>query len=155
MKKHMHRAAQAYRELPWRKQVRWLMWALAGVVAVAAVLALEVHLSAQAVLLGYQTRSLRNRTLQERREIVDLQTRLAQMRSMDVLLRYAEAQGYRPVTPEQEHFVPVPADVVAASDAPVVPVQPLGVQTAQPLPEAYTISLLRWLSRYLLLEPTR
>ena len=152
MKKQMRQAAQAYREFPWRQQVRWLMRALAGVVIVAAVLALEVHLSAQAVLLGHQTRTLQNRALQERREILDLQTRLAEMHTMKQMLRQAEAQGYEQVMPEQMHFVPVPADAVVDDSAPVQPVA-LANPEATPLPSEYTISLLRWLEYYLLLEP--
>jgi len=153
MKKRMRRTVQAYHELPWRRQIRWLTWALAAVVVVAAVIALEVHLSSQAMLLGYQVQSLRRRALLEQREIVDMETQLAEMQAMDVLLRRAEAQGYGPVLPSQAHFVPVPAEIVAEEDVPVPHAVPMTLN-ADPLPEAYTISLLRWLNRYLLLEPT-
>ena len=153
MKKRVRRTVQAYRELPWRRQIRWLTWALAGVVVVAAIIALEVHLSSQAMLLGYQAQSLRRRTLLEQREIVDMETQLAEMQAMDVLLRQAEAKGYGPVLPSQAHFVPVPANLVVEEDESVPRAVPAALN-ADPLPEAYTISLLRWLEHYLLLEPT-
>jgi len=154
MKHQVQRLQQAYRELPWRKQARRVMWALAAMVAVAAVLALEVHFSAQALVLNYQLHERQQALLASQEQIVVLQTHLAQLMSVDHLLRAAEREGYRPVSVSQEHFVPVPPEalpsgVVAAPRArPLHPDQPS-------LPEAYTVSLVRWLEHYLLLEPMR
>jgi len=154
MKKRIRQASQAYNEFPWRKQVRWLMRALAGVIVVSAVLALEVHLSAQAVLLGHQTRLLQRQTLQKQEKILDLQTRLAEAESVGRLLQQAEARDYRQVVPSQAHFVPAPAEVVMGADMPVPKAASAVDDESSSLPKEYTISLLRWLEYYLLLEPT-
>ncbi len=155
MKRQIRRAAQAYRELPWRKQLRWLTGALAVAVAIAAVIGLEVHLSAEAVALSYQTRSLQEATVTAQQEIVEMQTALAQVYSVAALQQWAEAHGYRQVTPDQMHFVPVPPEAIAPADVQIVNAQPLTPVATEPLPEEYTISLLRLLSRYLFLEPAQ
>ncbi|GEM_PF-3402500 len=149
-----HRMTQAYRELPWRRRVRWLVGVLAAALVVALVFAFEVHLSSQALVLDYRLRALQQQTLNDEQDIVVLQTRLAAMRSVDALSRQAEARGYRPVSPAQEHFVPVPPNALPKAEVavPQAALQPL--TDTPPLPEAYTISLIHWLSRYLLLEPT-
>ncbi|HFC10385.1 MAG TPA: hypothetical protein ENJ54_11125 [Chloroflexi bacterium] len=154
MSNRFQRVTQAYRELPWRRRMRWLLGSLAAALVVALVFAFEVHLSAQALMLDYRLRDLQQQTLTEEQDIVVLQTRLAEMQSVEVLLRAAEAQGYKPVSPAQEHFVPVPPNALPETDVavPQAGLQPLTGEP--PLPEAYTISLIHWLSRYLLLEPT-
>ena len=155
MRTQIRRATQAYRELPWRKQVRWLMWALAAAVAVAAVIALEVHLSAEAVLLDYRIDELREATLQQQHEIVAMQTNLAVAHSVAALQQWASENGYKMLDPAHVHFVPVPADAVVSPEVQPVRVRELRPVEVTPLPEEYTVSLLRLLSRYLLLEPAR
>ncbi len=154
MSTRFYRMTQAYRELPWRRRMRWLLGVLAAALVVALVFAFEVHLSAQALMLDYRLRALQQQTLSEEQDIVVLQTHLAAMQSIEVLLREAEAQGYQPVSPGQEHFVPVPPNALPKTDV-KVPQAGLRPWTGEPpLPKAYTISLIHWLSRYLLLEPT-
>lgn len=153
MNAYLHHMKQAYRELPWRRRMRRLLGVLVAAVVVALVLAFEVHLSAQALMLDYRLRALQQKTLEEEQDIVVLQTRLAEMHSVEALVRVAEAQGYQPVNPAQQHFVPVPPNALPAPQA-VVPQAHLQPYSGEPpLPEAYTISLVHWLSRYLLLEP--
>ncbi len=154
MSNRFQRVTQAYRELPWRRRVRWLVGILAAALVVALVFAFEVHLSAQALMLDYRLRALQQQTLTEEQDIVVLQTRLAAMESVEALVRAAEAQGYQPVSPAQEHFVPVPPNALPETNValPQAGLQPFAGES--PLPEAYTISLMYWLSRYLLLEPT-
>ena len=155
MKKRIRKTTQAYRELPWRRRLRWLTSALAVVVAVAAVIGLEVHLSAEAVWLGYQTRSLQEQRMVARQEIVEMQTNLAQAYSVEAMQKWAEENGYRPVAPEQMHFVPVPPEAAETLDVQIAKPQPLAAVEVAPLPEEYTVSLSRVLSRYLFLEPSR
>ncbi len=154
MSNRFQRVTQAYHELPWRRRVRWLVGILAAALVVALVFAFEVHLSAQALMLDYRLRALQQQTLTEEQDIVVLQTRLAAMESVEALVRAAEAQGYQPVSPAQEHFVPVPPNALPETNValPQAGLQPFAGES--PLPEAYTISLMHWLSRYLLLEPT-
>ncbi len=154
MSNRFQRVTQAYRELPWRRRVRWLVGILAAALVVALVFAFEVHLSAQALMLDYRLRALQQQTLTEEQDIVVLQTRLAAMQSVEALVQAAEAQGYQPVSPAQEHFVPVPPNALPETNValPQAGLQPFAGES--PLPEAYTISLMHWLSRYLLLEPT-
>ncbi len=154
MNRHVQRLQQAYRELPWRRQARRVLWALAAMVAVAAVLALEVHFSAQALVLNYELHARQQAVLDTQQQIVVLQTRLAQLTSVDHLLRVAEREGYHPLSVEQEHFVPVPPDVLPQEAVALPQARPLP-PSRPPLPEAYTISLVRWLERYLLLEPAQ
>ncbi len=140
---------QAYRELPWRRKARWLAGALAVVVAVLAVLLLEVHFSAQAIVLGYQLRRVERRTVRQRQENAELKTRLARLTSGEMVWKRAR-QAYRLPEPDEVHFVPVPAAAVA-TPSPMTMAVPQ-VSAEPPLPTAYRESLLHWLMRYLLPE---
>ncbi len=146
---------QAYRELPWRQQLRRLVWALAAVGVVAAVMMLEVHFSIQNIVLGSEWQQTRQRTLALQNENLVLEGQLAQLTSRQALLAEAKALGYQPVSPAHMHYVPVPVEALPApavtSERPTTRLQPR-VDDGE-LPEAYTISLFKWLLRYLFLVP--
>ncbi|NPA93626.1 MAG: hypothetical protein GXO56_08115 [Chloroflexi bacterium] len=144
---------QAYRELPWRQQLRRLAWALAAIVIVTSVVLLEVHFSTQNIVLGSEWQRTRRRILATQNENLVLESRLAELTSRQVLLSQAKEQGYRPVSPEHVHYVPVPAEAMPAPAVPNIPEAKLSPRTDDTLPEAYTISLIKWLMYDFFLVP--
>ncbi len=138
---------QTYKELPWRKRIRYIATALAFVLAVGAFFFLEVHFSNRAILLGRQAQRLQAEIQNDRLEIIILQGQLAEQTSLKHLRKVAKRLGYRPLTLKDVHYAPVPAWALA-EDSPRPTLQAPVVPT--PLPRKYTISLAEWLSEEVL-----
>ncbi len=138
---------QTYKELPWRKRVRYLATALAVVLGVSAFFFLEIHYSTQAILLGRRVQQLQSDIQSGQLEIVLLESQLARLTSLSNLQSEAKSLGYKPVQPSHVHYVPVPAWALEDDRKPLNAPQPAA---SEELPPKYTVSLVEWLTSLLI-----
>ena len=132
----------AHRQAPWRVQRQWVAAFLLFVIGAAMIAALSLDVTARAAIAGREIQELRFELTTIQRSTADLETQLAKLTSTAEMQRRAEALGYRPVQPGELDYVavpgfkaPEPAILKAAIDV---------TMPDQPLPSAYSESLIEW-----------
>jgi hypothetical protein len=136
------RIIHAYRQAPWRIQRQWVGAFLLFVIGTAMIAALYLDVTARAAVAGREIQDLRFEIIAIQRTNADLETRLAKLTSTAEMERRALALGYRPVTPGELDYVPVPGFVAPEPD---ILLAAQDVTVPQPsLPYEYSQSLLEW-----------
>lgn len=136
------RIIHAYRQAPWRIQRQWVGAFLLFVIGTAMIAALYLDVTARAAVAGREIQDLRFEIIAIQRTNADLETRLAKLTSTAEMKRRALALGYRPVTPGELDYVPVPGFVAPEPD---ILLAAQDVTVPQPsLPYEYSQSLLEW-----------
>lgn len=132
----------AYKQAPWRVQRQYVGAFLLIVIVAAMIAALYLQVTARAARAGREIQEMRVQITAIQRANADLETQLARLTSSAEMQHRAEALGYRPVKPGELDYVaipgyvpPEPAILRVAEDAGYFP---------QPMPAAYTQSLLEW-----------
>ena len=99
---------QAYKQTPWRIQVKWFSRFLLTVVGIVMVAGLYLSISAQTASAGIemQRQDIIRDTLQ--RDIADLRSQAAYLTSENVLEERARAMGYEFTAVDQVSYVVVP-----------------------------------------------
>ena len=137
------------RQAPWRVQRQWLGLFLLALVGAAMVAGLYLNITSRAALAGREIQLLEGEIAENERINADLETRLAESTSTEVMRARALALGFRPARPEDVTYVIVPGY------QPPAPVD-LSSEAAQPVasqlrPE-YTQSLFDWFTERLLVS---
>jgi len=134
----------AYKQAPWRIQRQWIGAFLLIVIGAAMIAALYLDVTARTALAGREIQQLRIEVAGIQRENADLQTRLADLTSTEVMQQRAVELGYRSVQPGELDYVavpgfvePEPAILLAAEDT---------IPHVHARPAEYTQSLLEWLT---------
>jgi cell division protein FtsL len=132
----------AYKQAPWRVQRQWIGVFLLALICAAMVAALYLDVTARTAVAGREIQEMRVQITTVQRENADLETRLADLTSTEVMKQRAAALGYRPVQPGELDYVAVPGFVKPEPDI------LLTAEDASPrletLPAEYTQSLLEW-----------
>jgi cell division protein FtsL len=143
----------AYRQAPWRVQRQWIGVFLLALVCAAMVAALYLDVTARAAVAGREIQELRIQITTIQRENADLETRLADLTSTEVMQQRAVELGYRPVQPGELDYIAVPGFVTPEPDI------LLAAEDAAPhidtLPAEYTQSLLEWFDAHMRLGGPR
>jgi cell division protein FtsL len=132
----------AYKQAPWRIQRQWIGIFLLALICAAMIAALYLDVTARTAVAGREIQELRIQMTTVQRENADLETRLADLTSTEVMQRRALEQGYRPVLPGELDYVAVPGFITPEPDILLA-----AADTApriETLPAAYTQSLLEW-----------
>ena len=132
----------AYRQAPWRIQRQWIGAFLLALICAAMIAALYLDVTARTAVAGREIQELRVLITTVQRENADLETRLADLTSTEIMQQRAEALGYRPVLPGELDYMAVPGFVTPEPDI------LLAAEDSAPhidtLPAEYTQSLLEW-----------
>jgi cell division protein FtsL len=132
----------AHRQAPWRVQRQWIGAFLLVVIGVAMIAALYLDVTARAAVAGREIQELRTQITTIQRENADLETKLADLTSTEVMQKRAVELGYRPVQPGELDYVAVPGFVAPE------PAILLAAEDTNPLVQTqlseYTQSLLEW-----------
>lgn len=132
----------AYKQAPWRVQRQYVGAFLLAIITAAMIAALYLQVTARAARSGREIQEMRIQITAVQRANADLETQLAKLTSSSEMQRRATELGYRPVKPGELDYVaiagfvpPEPPILRAAEDAGYLP---------QPVPAAYTQSLIEW-----------
>jgi cell division protein FtsB len=132
----------AYKQAPWRVQRQWIAAFLLVVIGGAMIAALYLDVTARAAVAGREIQELRLEITTIQRENADLETRLADLTSTEVMQQRAVERGYRPVRPGELDYVAVPGfakpepDILLAAED--------TTPRVETHPAEYTQSLLEW-----------
>jgi len=141
---NVQRISQVYIEAPWRKQLQYVGLFLLGVVLIAMVAFFYINVTARAAAIGRSIQLMQSEIEVIRRDIVDLETEMAELTSYSMMVNRAGGLGFYQVDPDEVIYLQVPG---YQGRQPVS----LGSSTAPPLPSAsslspdYTQSLFEWL----------
>ncbi|MEW6568123.1 MAG: hypothetical protein AB1449_08155 [Chloroflexota bacterium] len=142
------RRKHAFRQAPWRTQVRLTGSAALPVVGLLVVAGMYLAVSAKVAQAGRQVLLLEQRRTELERANAETLTRLAQMTSPQRLLERASSMGFQPARPDEIEYLPVPGWTPPQSfTAPSPPTS--GLPSTTGLSPAFTETWGEWLSRWL------
>lgn len=99
---------QAYRQAPWRRQIRSLGFSLLPVIAVVVVTALHLIISAQSAEAGLQIMDMHYEEQEILRKIANQRTELAFITSYKEMVSRSQKLGFEPVPEEAIHYMTIP-----------------------------------------------
>lgn len=138
----------AFRQAPWRLQVRLTGGVALPVVGLLVVAGMYLTVNAKVAEAGRRVLVLERRREELERTNAQMLTELAQMTSPQRLLERAASMGFQPAQPDEIEYLPVPGwTPPPAFHAPAPPGS--GLSTATGLSPAFTETWGEWLSRWL------
>ena len=96
---------QAYKQAPWRRQLRSIGLSILPVIAIAVVAALHLIISAQSAAAGLQTMEMHYDEEEKLRRIANQRIRLAWSTSYKEMQKRAKKLGFEPAPAELQHFM--------------------------------------------------
>jgi hypothetical protein len=96
---------QAYKQKPWRIQIRWVLRILVVLIISVVSLILHLDLTTQAAQAGVEIRVLESERELLIREISNKRTQLAILTSSTIMHKRAEELGFRPATAEDIEYL--------------------------------------------------
>lgn len=106
--KTIDRVKQAYKQAPWRSQLRSIGFYLLPVFAIAMVTIIYLNISAQAATAGLKIRNLREEEEIIQRSIANQRTQFAWLTSFEIMQRRAESLGYVLMDPNAATYMIMP-----------------------------------------------
>lgn len=141
---NVQRISQVYIQAPWRKQLQYAGLFLLGLVLIAMVAFFYINVTARAAAIGRSIQLMQSEIEVLRRDIVDLETEMAELTSHTMMVDRAADLGFYTVNTDELIYLLVPGYQARQ------PVS-LGSSSVQPLPSTsslspdYTQSLFEWL----------
>jgi hypothetical protein len=137
---------QAYKQAPWRIQLQWLGYMLAGIVLLGLIGWVYTDITARSGKVGREIQAMQSEILAAQRTNSDLETQIARLTSISTMKARANELGFHQVSSREVTYLAVegyyePATVVLA--APPGPV----VAPNETLPSEYTQSLFSWVQK--------
>lgn len=144
----IRRRKRAFRQAPWRVQVRLTGGVALPVVGLLIVAGMYLAVNAKVAEAGRQVLVLERRREELQRMNAQMLTELAQMTSPERLLERAASMGFQPVRPDEIEYLAVPGWTPPPDFA--APIPPgSGRATTVGLSPAFTETWGEWLSRWL------
>jgi hypothetical protein len=137
----------AYKQAPWRIQRQWIGTFMLAVLGLAMVAALYLDVTSQAAISGREIQDLTSQMIANQHANADLQTRLAELTSMDSMETRAQNLGFISVDTGQMEYLVVPgySEPIPEILAGVSALKP----SAPSIPPEYTESLIDWIDQHL------
>jgi cell division protein FtsL len=146
--KSSKRIIQAYRQTPWRKQIQLIGLFAASVAVLALIAAVYLDVTSRAATTGRAVQELQQTREDLEQEIENMETRLADLRSVDVMQERAEKLGFEPLSSGTITYLQVPG-YESRTVASLAPNPGSQFASAFRLPTEYTQSLFDWFSSVL------
>lgn len=148
--KRERKITQAYEKTPWRKQFQVIGLYLAVIFFIAIVASVYLEVTARATTYGRKIQGIRIDTRVVEKDIQDLLSELAQVTSIDALLKRGEKLKFELADPNAATFLIVPGYLGDQYfELALDPKQLEGVNQPQ-LPYEYTVSLVDWIKDLIL-----
>ena len=141
---------QEVRQAHWRVQRQWIGLFLLGLVAVSMVAGIYLNITVRATLVGREIQSIQPTLIAGHQANADLESKLAELNSVESMKQRAEAMGFVPATQDDITYIVVsgysPQTAVDTSQPQAASLD----QSQKPLllPD-YTESLFDWITRSL------
>lgn len=135
---------QAYKQTPWRKQMQTIGIFSAMVIFVGLVAGVYLNVTAQAGTIGREIQDLQLKMQVVERNIVTMETELAQLTSARTMSKRAEEMGFEMVRPESPLYIVV-TNYYGRPTAQLAPSAQPSHATFSNLPREYTLSIVEWM----------
>jgi cell division protein FtsL len=135
---------QAYKNVPWRKQLQLIGLFSASVVFVALIAGVYLNVTARASTYGREIQEMQAETAVIEREIEDLESQLGQLTSAENMAKRAKDLGFEPITTNTATYIQV-KDYPGKKPAVLAPAAEAMINKQAELPRQYTISLIEWI----------
>jgi hypothetical protein len=132
----------AYKQAPWRVQRQWVGAFLLALIGLAMIAAIYLDVTARTAISGREIQEMRLEITTIQRLNADLETRLADLTSTNVMVQRALELGYRPVKPGELDYLAVPGFIAPEPDL-LLAAEDV-TQLDRVLPPEYTQSLIEW-----------
>jgi hypothetical protein len=143
---------QAYKQAPWRRQLRSVGMSLVPVIALVVVISIYLIISAESASAGLEIMDMHYEEEEILRVIANHRTELAWKTSYSEMTRRAEKIGYGPAPSESIHFMTIPGH--QGQNTVVLASLPESKNTPGPLlNEYYQESLWEWIYGTFLTTP--
>ena len=96
---------QAYRQAPWRNQLKWIATFLLGVIVIVLVAGLYLSISAQSVAIGLEIQAKNQDKIVYEQDIADLNNQLGDLTSGPAMLARAKELHYDYVNPSDIEYI--------------------------------------------------
>jgi len=136
---------QAYKQAPWRRQLRSLGLSFIPVIAIAVVASLHLVISARSATAGLQIMEMHYDEEEILRQIANQRTELGWITSYREMQKRAKKLGYAVIPPEELYYIQIPG-YKGKSGALIAP--PPGIDSGHTplLNDFYQVSLFDWFS---------
>lgn len=135
---------QAYRQAPWRLQLRAIGYYLLPVISIALTIIIYLNISAQAATAGLHVRDMRIEEESLQRSIANQRTKLAWLTSYPMMYQRARSFGYEMIKPEFTTYIVIPG---YSGRQVILMAPPPGSEISKALSDPrYQQSLLDWFS---------
>ena len=133
------KVSHAYKQTPWRNQLRRIIWILLMVVIFLLVAVSNLNVSAKTYATGVDIQRLESRRDELTRQIADLDNKLAHLTSIQVMDERASKENFVPIhDPQNVIYISVPGYLPPSIDYPA----PKAKEVPQPIVKpAYTQSI--------------
>jgi len=133
----------AYSQVPWRRQLQMIIWFLLVLVTIALVAGVYLNITARAVTSGSNIQRMEQDIETIQRTNADLESALADLRSIDSMEKRAKNMGFEVPDPGRVLYFEVPG-YIGRQEAILAPTRIQAVAPAVVLPKVYTESLVDW-----------
>ena len=141
--KSSKRIFQAYRQTPWRKQIRLVALFAATVAAFALIAGIYLDVTARAATIGRAVQDFQHNREGLEQEIEDMQSELAHLRSVSVMSARAEKLGFVSLNPGTLTYLEV-SGYQSRTVANLAPSPGIQFASALRIPSIYTQSIFDW-----------
>jgi cell division protein FtsL len=102
------RLIQAYKMVPWRKQMQWIGLSLLGIVTISIMAWLYLSISSKTSIAGREIQDLQSEQTKAEQAIAAMETNLAEISSSVEMAKRAENLGFEYVDPTEFEYMVVP-----------------------------------------------
>lgn len=102
------RLIQAYKMVPWRKQMQWIGLSLLGIVTVSILAWLYLSISSRTSIAGREIQEYQSEKTKAEQAIAAMETNLAEISSSAEMAKRAEKLGFELVSPQDFEYMVIP-----------------------------------------------
>jgi cell division protein FtsL len=146
---HVQNLTQAYSQAPWRKQMMFIGLFLLVVIFAAMVAGIYLDVTARTATIGREIQLMEEDIETMKLSNADLESKLAEMNSMEVMEKRARSLGFRRIEMDEAQFIVVPGYIPKQHARLAPPPGPVKAVAAA-LPSAFSESLFEWFQRAVL-----
>jgi cell division protein FtsL len=99
---------QAYKLVPWRRQMQWIVLSLLGIVTVSLVAWLYLAVAAKTSIAGREYQDYQSQINKSEQSIAAMQTNLAEITSSTQMAKRAKALGFKELNPGKFDYMLIP-----------------------------------------------
>jgi hypothetical protein len=136
----------AYKQAPWRIQRQRIGTFMLAVLGLAMVAALYLDVTSQAAISGRMIQDMNGEMIANQHANADLQTKLAELTSNNVMEARAKSLDFEQITPDQMEYLVVPG---YTAPIPEILAGAVVRPSAPNIPPQYTESLMDWFDQRL------